>query len=486
MIEETRHYTALLLNCYVKQGGDKLKDLIMSSSFDISMLDTDTAIEVCKESNQLECAMLLAEKSRNIDQQLRLLIENSKEFKRALEIISKNISLNDQPKYLRRFGPQLIKELPVDTYKEIENVAGKLIDAQISLKNNVEKYKLEFKWLKEIFVDNDEFNKKFLDFQIARNPNCEKDVYHSLIEWQLQDYHKAESKKESQASIDEKKKSLMTSLNIYKEKYDKKHVLMLLEMFQVGDGVGLLCEMLDLKNELMTYYMQKQEYANIIKLCEGHGNDDQNLWVQALTYFVEEASNNPKDENVQNYVKNVLIHLEKVPAISPLMVLEIVSKNKSLKFSIIKEYLGKKLKKLHGVINKYKSSVNKLNDDIEKTKQNITNLRTTAQLFQLKECSDCGKKLELPIFHFMCNHSFHEYCIGSDTAKECPKCCIQSQQILGKKDLLIKDANNQEQFFKELKEGNKKFDVIAQYFGRGLFSDMEKQEKKYSEDKKEE
>ena len=472
------------MNCYVKQGGDKLKGLIESASFDISMLDTDTAIEVCKESNQLDCAILLAEKSHNTDQQLRILIENLKKYEEALSILTK-IPLEKRPQYFRRFGSHLLRELPGKTYKEIEAVAKELIKKQNNDQKSRAEVRRDFKLLKEIFVDNEKYNKEFLDFQIVNDPKCEEEVYHSLIEWQLQDYHKAKKNNQPKEKIEERKRELMETLKKHKDCYDKKHVLMLLEMYQVSEGVGLLCEFLELTNELMTYYMQNKDYDNIIKFCKNNENRDQNLWIQALTYFVEQSSNELEASKSQDCLKLVLARLKGISSISPLMVLEIVSRNKSLKFSVIKDYLSEKLDALHSAIDKNRTKLSQFNKEIEKTKQNINNLRTTAQLFQLKECSDCGKKLELPIYHFMCNHSFHEYCIASDSAREsareCPKCCIKSQQIVEKKEQLAKQIDNQEQFFKELKDGNKKFNVIARYFGRGLFSDMNKR----SEEKKE-
>ena len=498
MLEEHKYYTALLLNCYVKQGGEKLKDLIISSSFDKSMLDIDTAIEVCKESKQLECAMLLAQKSGNIDQQLRILIEDTKDNKEnyaiALDIISKNMTLDNKITYLRRFGPQLIKTLPEQTYQEIQNLGEQLIEKRTSDAANALKYIQQFKWLKEIFVDSKDLNKRFLDFQVIRDPICEKEVYHSLIEWHLQDYYNAlkEGKRDfagkiaDPASIQAKKKELLDMLVRYKEKYDKKHVLMLFEMYQVSEGVSMLCEMLELKNELMTYFMHNKDYENIIKLCEQYGKTDKNLWVQALTYFSGELAGEPTRLDAPKYVAEVLVRLEDEPSISPLLVLEIMSKNKALKFSMLKGYLASRLKKLQGNMDKNRKSVEQLGGEINKCKQNIDTLRTTAQLFQLKECAECGKKLELPIYHFMCNHSFHDYCVTSEAEnKECPKCCVQAKQILEKKSQLIGQMENHEQFFRELKEEDRKFDIVAQYFGRGLFagSEMAVLEKVPEEDK---
>jgi hypothetical protein len=41
---------------------------------------------------------------------------------------------------------------------------------------------------------------------------------------------------------------------------------------------------------------------------------------------------------------------------------------------------------------------------------------------------------------------------------------------LERKTILLQQVDNNEQFFKELKEKEKKFDAVAKYFGRGLFS----------------
>lgn len=457
--------------------------MIESASFDVSMLDTDTAIEVCKESKQLDCAMLLAKSSNNVDQQLRILIENQKDYKEALGILANEISLDKQPQYFRRFGPQLLRELPKETYEEVEKVADKLIARQNMNQRNRAEVRRDLRLLKEIFVDSDEYTKRLIDFQIGNDPKCEEEVYHSLIEWQLQDYHKSKKNNEAKEIIEKKKDMLMNTLKSYKDCYDKKHVLMLLEMYQVSEGVGLLCEYLELTNELMTYYMQNKDYDNIISFCKKNEKSDDSLWIQALTYFVEQSANELEGSQSQKYLEVVLEHLKKVSSISPLMVLEIVSRNKSVKFSVLKGYLSERLNALHTTIDKNRTKLSQFNKEIEKTKQSITNLRTTAQLFQLKECADCGKKLELPIYHFMCNHSYHEYCIMADTTRECPKCCIQAQQVVEKKDQLVKQIDNQEQFFKELKDGSKKFNVIARYFGRGLFSDMNKREK-HSEERK--
>jgi len=528
-MKQNKYYTALLLNCYVKQGGNKLKGLIESASFDVSMLDTDTAIEVCKESKELECAMLLARKAKNIDQEIRLLLENPNKGKEALSTILQNVVLEKQPMYFRKFGQELIRQVPNELYYAVQSVAENLIKVRDEDSGSASKYAQQFRWLKEIFVDNMELNKKFIDFLIKANDKCEPEVYHGLIEWLLQDYNiskkqldmileeekklieeaqenkkqeeqteeetkgsSAKTEEETKGSsaktvealrarkkvlvryIKKKKDALTKALKDHKDKYDKRHALMLVEMYQIPEAVGLLCEMLELTNELITYYIKSQDYPRIVEVCKKFGASDQNLWIQALSFFVVEQEKFPSNTEVSECIEDILTSLEEVSVISPVMVLEIVGRNKSIKYSVIKKYLIEKLKKIQGAIDKSRKTIVEYDESIKKTKQTINNLRTTAQVLHIRECSDCGKKLELPLYHFTCNHSYHEYCIPSEASiKECPKCCIQAQQVLDKKAQLLGQADNQEQFFKELKESDRKFDVVSQYFGRGLFSNVE-------------
>ena len=166
--------------------------------------------------------------------------------------------------------------------------------------------------------------------------------------------------------------------------------------------------------------------------------------------------------------------MEKIPSISPLLILEITSRNPSLRCSVLKDYMANKLNKLQEKIEKNRKSIGQLNTDVDELRKSLRTLKTTAQLFQLKECSECGKKLELPVLHFMCGHTFHDYCVptAEPTARECPKCAVQAQQILEKKSQLLGQITNHEQFFKELKDSDMKFDIVAQYFGRGLFAGL--------------
>lgn len=50
---------------------------------------------------------------------------------------------------------------------------------------------------------------------------------------------------------------------------------------------------------------------------------------------------------------------------------------------------------------------------------------------------------------------------------------LEFQEVIDKKEQFMKQAKETEQFFKELNSKKVKFNVIANYFGRGLFTSID-------------
>ena len=61
---EMRDYTALLLNCYIKQKQIvKLKEFFDGKNISTQLINVEIAIEVCKDTNQIDLALTIAEKA---------------------------------------------------------------------------------------------------------------------------------------------------------------------------------------------------------------------------------------------------------------------------------------------------------------------------------------------------------------------------------------------------------------------------------------
>lgn len=64
---------------------------------------------------------------------------------------------------------------------------------------------------------------------------------------------------------------------------------------------------------MMHYYMQHEQYRQVIAVCERHGEQEPSLWEQALSYFAR------KEEDCKEYVAAVLKHIENKNLMPPLL-----------------------------------------------------------------------------------------------------------------------------------------------------------------------
>lgn len=73
---EMKDYTALLLNCYIKQKQiEKLKEFVDGKDISPQLINVETAIEVCKDTNQIDLALSIADKARLFENFISLLID---------------------------------------------------------------------------------------------------------------------------------------------------------------------------------------------------------------------------------------------------------------------------------------------------------------------------------------------------------------------------------------------------------------------------
>ena len=88
----------------------------------------------------------------------------------------------------------------------------------------------------------------------------------------------------------------------------------------------------------------------------------------------------------------------------------------------MRSYLLDRIKQQDEVIKKSKKKVDDNMKEIDKMQGEIVEIRTQAKTFVSKECSQCKKKLALPSIHFMCGHTYHDFCIEGEGRRKCIKC----------------------------------------------------------------
>ena len=94
-----------------------------------------------------------------------------------------------------------------------------------------------------------------------------------------------------------------------------------------------------MREELLNFYISLKQNDQIINLCTEYGREETNLWIQALKYFA-------KPENgAENYIERVLVLVSSLENLSPLLILNILSKNKNVNFKLVKNYFTTKISK---------------------------------------------------------------------------------------------------------------------------------------------
>jgi hypothetical protein len=76
-----KDYTALLLNCYIKlKKIKKLEKFVDGKNISDQLLDVETAIEVCKDTNQIDLALSIAEKANMTDYYIQIMIDHKSDI----------------------------------------------------------------------------------------------------------------------------------------------------------------------------------------------------------------------------------------------------------------------------------------------------------------------------------------------------------------------------------------------------------------------
>ncbi|KAF0975654.1 hypothetical protein FDP41_004982 [Naegleria fowleri] len=271
-----------------------------------------------------------------------------------------------------------------------------------------------------------------------------------------------------------------------KPKYDREHALVLVQSAKFREGILYLYQVLGLHYDIIQYHMDKdgvdpdRKFQDILSRCrEKECKDDRNVWIQALSFYAKGLGS--EEPNSEKYLTSLLEEIKDNDVIPPLMVVDILCQDSKIKLSTIKQYLQSKLKSEQENIKDQTSTIRELQKETQKLSYEVEELRTSAKIFQLTQCSLCNSQLDLPAVHFMCMHSYHQRCLEKD---ECPKCAEKNKSYLNEMEVLkrAKEAggrygasggtlSKQEQrdnFFKRLATNG--FSVVAREFGMGTIN----------------
>jgi hypothetical protein len=186
------------------------------------------------------------------------------------------------------------------------------------------------------------------------------------------------------------------------------------------------------------------------------------MWIGLLSLLVR----SPDDVN-QDIVR-VLEHIESRDLLPPVAVIEIMSTNEKIELRTVREYVLRMLRRDTEKVSKHRKEIKETSERIEKMRAEVKELQTTATIFQTNRCAHCSAQLDVPAVFFLCKHSFHQRCLENE--RQCNICLAEKERICQLQRELDERVNDSAEFFRVLGDQGDGFSVVAQFFGRGIFS----------------
>ena len=538
--EQLKDYTALLLNCYIKQKQtQKLKKFVDDKKLN-DPISIKTAIEVCKDTKEYDLALTIAKNAQMTEAYIQILMDLKGDYIESLEylkgvknIVAKyNLLLKYGEKFLEKEASQTsdvitnlvtdiihiknfemdkisnlsdiqkrqIVELPNEKLKTIPEL--KVTDEKIlNLSPNEIKAIQEIKYDKiiNIFVvkDGDFYEQKensprnmlikLLNLMMENDNKCPCSIAVRRIELYVDELVNLNQSTSGISIFDEMNKIFENPK--FKE-IDKSYILMLFKVTKFNLGVEKLTEIMKLNDELCQIYMDNHEYPKLLEFCKRKKNEQngRNFIIQALCYLIHTSQEATKNY-IGPYIKQILDLIKGDDGFNPMLLLQIIGKeredsinNKVLEFKYAKNYIMEWLINQQEQLNEDRKICLSNVDKIQKTNNQIEELKTKAKMFSMSKCLICKSQVKPPFVFFACNHACCSECTKYSYDEEeevsCPVCQKEERTLLDRIEQTKAIAKDQNSFFTELKGKAKKFNLFAEFLGKGIFNYLEKDDEK--------
>ncbi|KAM6500061.1 vacuolar membrane protein [Amanita muscaria] len=253
--------------------------------------------------------------------------------------------------------------------------------------------------------------------------------------------------------------------------YDPIHALILCSRRGYTDGLVLLWERLGMVEDVLRYWIDKERdhggdgaSDQVIRHLKNYGPSHPGLYPLVLRFLTSSPELLSKH---QEDVKDMLEVIDKEGIMPPMSVVQVLTRNNVASVGLVKEWLVKKINDARVQIQSDQELTKSYRSETATKLRQVTDLSNPQQprVFHVTRCSACQGQLDLPSIHFMCDHSYHQRCIGEHDM-ECPKCARDHSII---QEIRLNNERLAEQhdvFLAEVQENG--FEAVSAAFSRGV------------------
>ncbi|MEW5305680.1 MAG: hypothetical protein WDW36_008205 [Sanguina aurantia] len=484
-------HTTLLLNCYTKlKDVEKLDAFIHCASL---KFDAETAVKVLRGAGYPDQALWVAHQACQPEWMLEIMIDDMGDYSQAISFLVEveGNSRAQCAELVRKYGKALVTHRPVDTTRLLGELCTMGVDTEGTA------YAASVADFAHLYSERPTDLMLLCEFILNTSsaPASEPLLYHTLLQLYLTG-RMDEGGRDSRgppgagrgrggaaatataaavdrASAEERMRRRERALELLSSgwpshlpspKYDPDTSLLLCRLSDFHAGLVFLYDKLRLPREV---YMSTGDHSALIaatiKYGDGSKGGDTTLWGDVLEHFVAQEG------DCTPWVSRMLELIEQGSILPPLVVLQMLAKNKGLQMRVVRGYVARQLQAESSEVARDREAISRLASETASMKAELLKLKTKARVFQNSRCSASSQPLDLPVVHFLCGHSFNVRALG-DSDSECPLCGPDFKRVLDIKRSMQIAAMQQDRFFTELRENADGFAVVAEHFGRGLMN----------------
>ena len=178
--------------------------------------------------------------------------------------------------------------------------------------------------------------------------------------------------------------NVKTILEDKNAKYDVDQALVLVQRHGFSAGQLYLYEKRKMYHMIIQHYMDSGDHRAILSTGKKYGDRDSNVWRKILVYYANmSAEDTPLCEP---YIIQALSYLSKQQSsssgISPMLVVNILSKNKRITLAVIRDYLVQHCQVTAKITAEAEEETHTITQDTEELKKRVVQLETNGIAFQ--------------------------------------------------------------------------------------------------------
>lgn len=300
--------------------------------------------------------------------------------------------------------------------------------------------------------------------------NDKKELLITLVEMYLS---LAKKQEDSRDQWVQKAQSLVQD---YTELFDKSSLSLISHIYDFKIDLALSDGGFD--DSLFRTAQLNGDVAGCFDIVEKHGSNVPELYKALLRFVISKKQ--IFDQVDRKQFNFIIDNLKDKKLASPLEIIQILSSSEFTTIGLIRDYLIEVLDITNQEIKNNSKLVEHYEKESIKSSYQITELETKPFIIQNNKCSACNLKLDFPVIHFKCKHSFHQRCLNDNyissnelinSKPTCSICISDVDLIQTLRDEQLKSKDETQLFEANLKEATDKFRVITNYIGKGIMEE---------------